>query len=314
MLEIEGMELWEEKIFSKRPEAILFDLGGTLLHDSISGGLSGRIRSRLASEAFTPFVEEGLNLPEALAEAMDATYRDGLTRMSHYRSESDITQSSTARRNTGTGEGIAGRATLQGVDPASPAPRRKAHTSARTSFARHEFRETCGLKEFHVKKWLEAHHHSGGSDSSGSPEELERLIRSAIISYSPPEDASRVLRELLRLGIPMGVVSNSIFSSDLLRSDLQEHSVVEAFRFVVSSAEFGLRKPHPAIFEQAVDKLKARPAATWYVGDLWENDVVGSSRAGLLPVWLNADESPPPAFIPHLRARNWAELGKLLGL
>ena len=241
------MELGEKKIETKRPEAILFDLGGTLLHDNISGGLSGRIRSRLASEAFTPFVEEGLNLLEALAEAMDATYRDG-------------------------------------------------------------------LKEFHVKKWLEAHHHSGGSDLSGSTEGLERLIRSAIISYSPPEDASRVLRELLRLGIPMGVVSNSIFSSDLLRSDLQELSVVEAFRFVVSSAEFGLRKPHPAIFEQAVDKLKARPAATWYVGDLWENDVVGSSRAGLLPVWLNADESPPPAFIPHLRARNWAELGKLLGL
>ncbi len=247
LLEIEGMELWEEKIFSKRPEAILFDLGGTLLHDNISGGLSGRIRSRLEREAFVPYVEKDLNLPQALADAMDAIYRDG-------------------------------------------------------------------LKEFNLRKWLEIHLHPRSSDPAGSPEGLERIIRSTIISYSPPKGARHVLRELHGLKIPMGVVSNSIFSSHLLRSDLQELSVVEAFRFVVSSAEFGRRKPHPAIFQEAVKKLGVKPSATWYVGDLWENDVVGSSRAGLVPVWLNADDTPPPASIPHLRARSWSELGKLLGL
>ena len=243
------MEKGEEKIVAKRPEAILFDLGGTLLHDRISGDLGGRMRSRLERRAFVPFVGEDLNLPQALADAMDAVCRDG-------------------------------------------------------------------LKEFHVKKWLEDHLPAGSDleGSEGSPKNLERFIRSKIIDYAPPEDARRVLRELHDLKLPMGVVSNSIFSSDLLLSDIRELSLVEAFRFVVSSAELGLRKPHPAIFRDAVEKLGANPAETWYVGDLWENDVVGSSRAGLIPVWLNANTTQPPSNIPHLRAGNWTELGKLLGL
>ena len=239
------MNTWEEKIVGKRPEAILFDLGGTLLHDRVSGGLGDRMRSRLERQAFVPFVGEDLNLPQALADAMDAVYRDG-------------------------------------------------------------------LREFHVKKWLEDHL-SAGSDPERSPEDLERFIRSEIIDYAPPKDSRRVLRELHALKMPMGVVSNSIFSSYLLRSDLRELSLAEVFRFVVSSAEFGQRKPHPAIFRDAVGKLGSNPAETWYVGDLWENDVVGSSRAGLLPVWLNANATEPPSYIPHLRAGNWAELGKLLG-
>ena len=94
----------------------------------------------------------------------------------------------------------------------------------------------------------------------------------------------------------MGVVSNSIFSSDLLRQDIERFSVLEAFQFIISSAEFGLRKPHPDIFKAAVKKLDTNPSKTWYVGDLWENDVMGSSRAGLVPVWLNASATPAGPF------------------
>jgi len=234
-------------IDTKQPEAILFDLGSTLLYDSMSGGLNTRVRALLKRETFAPFVNEGFDLPIALADAMDAMYRDG-------------------------------------------------------------------LEEFHVRKWLETHVHQSSSSSAGSPDELERLIRSTIISYSPPNDASRVLRELLQLGMPMGVVSNSIFSADLLLNDIQDLSVLEAFRFVISSAEFGFRKPHQAIFENAVKKLGATPSTTWYVGDLWKNDVIGATGAGLIPVWLNREAVTPDVSVPHLRARNWAELGKLVGV
>ena len=53
-------------------------------------------------------------------------------------SESDITQSSTALQNIGPAATLAGCATLQGVNPASPAHRLDARTSARSSLARHE--------------------------------------------------------------------------------------------------------------------------------------------------------------------------------
>ncbi len=50
----------------------------------------------------------------------------------------DSTKSSTALRNIGAGAALVGCATLQGVDPASPAHQLEAHTSTRSSFARYE--------------------------------------------------------------------------------------------------------------------------------------------------------------------------------
>ena len=71
---------------------------------------------------------------------------DGLlARMSH--------KSSTALRNLGTGVDLVGFATLQGVDPASPAHLREAHTSTRSSFARYEFCETCGPGFSRFRLW-----------------------------------------------------------------------------------------------------------------------------------------------------------------
>jgi len=230
-------------IKNKVPKAILFDLGSTLLSDSMSGGLSMRVRTHLKNDTFKPFVEKGFDLPVELAAAMDGMYRDG-------------------------------------------------------------------LEEFRLRKWLESHliwKHAGQAGS------MERIIRSTIISYSPPKDASRVLRALMSLDIPMGVVSNSIFSADLLRNDLETLSVPEAFSFVISSAEFGLRKPHPQIFKDAVKQLGAEPSSTWYVGDLWENDVMGSTGAGLIPVWLHAHATAPDVSVSHLRVKNWTELGELVG-
>ena len=243
----ETMNQPENELKPQRPEAILFDLGGTLLKDSFSGGLGDRMRALRECEPARPYLEADPELPTALAKDMRAIYE-------------------------------------------------------------------AGLEEFHLKGWLESRLSNGPAGASGSVAELERLIRKSVISYSPPDDATRVLRALQKLNIPMAVVSNSIFSSALLRSDIEELSVLEAFQFVVSSAEFGLRKPHAAIFEDAVKRLGSPATGTWYVGDTWEADVVGSSGAGLVSVWLTGRDTPPPASIPHIRAKNWAEFGNLLDL
>ena len=52
---------------------------------------------------------------------------------------------STALWNTGTGADFVGFAALKGVDPASPANLSETRASARSSFARYEFCEKCGL-------------------------------------------------------------------------------------------------------------------------------------------------------------------------
>jgi putative hydrolase of the HAD superfamily len=58
------------------------------------------------------------------------------------------------------------------------------------------------------------------------------------------------------------------------------------FDAVVTSAEAGARKPHPAIFTTVCDALGLPPDQVAFVGDSWSADVVGALRAGMAPVWI----------------------------
>ena len=64
---------------------------------------------------------------------------------------------STALRNTGAEADFVGYASLQGVDPASPANLHKTRASTRSPFARYEFCEKCGLGQDTSSHLLEEH-------------------------------------------------------------------------------------------------------------------------------------------------------------
>ena len=119
-----------------------------------------------------------------------------------------------------------------------------------------------------------------------------------------------VLLRAQDLGISTGVISNAMFSGDVLRWELASHGLLECFQFVMSSADYGLQKPHPAIFLTAVGRLGIEPAEIWFVGDSVESDVAGARSAGLTPIWYNrkgnpCDISPEPAIVG-----SWEEFGK----
>jgi putative hydrolase of the HAD superfamily len=57
----------------------------------------------------------------------------------------------------------------------------------------------------------------------------------------------------------------------------------------------GKRKPHPAIFERALEALEVAPADSVFVGDRLLEDVRGAGELGMTTVqalWFRADEHP----------------------
>jgi 2-haloalkanoic acid dehalogenase type II len=78
---------------------------------------------------------------------------------------------------------------------------------------------------------------------------------------------------------------------------------------VVTSAEVGVAKPDPAIFERALELARARPGEAVHVGDSPANDVAGARAAGIRPVLVARDGSPP-AGVDAIRSL--AELPSLL--
>ena len=119
------------------------------------------------------------------------------------------------------------------------------------------------------------------------------------------DDVEGTLRELRTAGLRLGVVSNWDTRLRGIATGLGLDRLVD---FVVISAEAGVRKPDPRIFEAALAKAGVRPEEALHVGDLPDEDVEGARRAGMRPVliergkrMLSAEAVPGVEVVRSLR-------------
>lgn len=114
--------------------------------------------------------------------------------------------------------------------------------------------------------------------------EVERIIWSSDSRKLPTKHAEEVLNALYRKHIDTAVISNLDFSGDLLRVTLNELFPDNHFKYVIASSDYGIRKPHPYIFQAGIAMSGYQPKDIWYVGDKIPVDVEGSRNAGMIPV------------------------------
>ena len=143
--------------------------------------------------------------------------------------------------------------------------------------------------------------------------EIERTIWNEDAEKVPVPHAKELLDLLNELGIRTGVISNLDFSGHLLREKLEELYPANRFEFVIASSDYGVRKPHPYIFEAAIAKCGLTPGEIWYVGDKLHVDVEGSRKAGMTPVLYKYPRNSYPQLPGDLIAiDDFLDLGKLL--
>jgi putative hydrolase of the HAD superfamily len=78
----------------------------------------------------------------------------------------------------------------------------------------------------------------------------------------------------------LAVVSNT-HEADLVPGHLAAMGIADRFDVVITSVEFGHRKPHPAIYAEALDRLGIEAAQAVFVGDTYDADFVGPEAAGI---------------------------------
>jgi putative hydrolase of the HAD superfamily len=110
-----------------------------------------------------------------------------------------------------------------------------------------------------------------------------------------------LLESLRGRGLKLGLVSNAIDPPGLLHGDLERLGIAERLDTAVFSSEVGWRKPHPAIFERALDALGVAPERVLFVGDRLATDIAGASALGMTTcqaLWFQADtdEAPEPDY------------------
>jgi len=120
-----------------------------------------------------------------------------------------------------------------------------------------------------------------------------------------PEDLMEALAAAREIGFRLGVVSNS--EGKLV--ELFEHVGLDGqFECIVDSAHEGIRKPDPAIFLRACERMGIAPQQALYAGDLPEVDVRGALGAGLQAALID-----PFGFYPaHDASARYASVHELV--
>jgi putative hydrolase of the HAD superfamily len=130
-------------------------------------------------------------------------------------------------------------------------------------------------------------------------DELDRYLEAEHASWEPARRLAAtthgLLESLRSRGLRLGLVSNAFDPGWLLHRDLEQMGLAQRLDFSVFSSEVGFRKPHPAIFERALEALAVEPANALFVGDRLYEDVRGAGELGMTTVqalWFRADEHP----------------------
>jgi putative hydrolase of the HAD superfamily len=128
-------------------------------------------------------------------------------------------------------------------------------------------------------------------------DELRRYLEAEHSAWDPARvlgaHTHALLESLRARGLKLGLVSNAFDPGWLLHRDLEQMGLAQRLDFSVFSSEVGTRKPHPAIFERALEALGVEPENALFVGDRLYEDIRGAGELGMTTVqalWFRVDE------------------------
>lgn len=102
-----------------------------------------------------------------------------------------------------------------------------------------------------------------------------------------------MLDKLRSLNLRLGIVSNGF--TNVQRANIEGLGIADYWDEILISEAEGLRKPDPALFGRALERLGLRPGEAAFVGDHPANDVEASVGAGMVGLWKRNDVYDPPA-------------------
>jgi putative hydrolase of the HAD superfamily len=108
-------------------------------------------------------------------------------------------------------------------------------------------------------------------------------------------DAYPALTALKERGLIVGAVSNWVWNLPELLHALE---LVRHFDFIAASARIGFEKPHPRIFEWALERAAVPANTVIHVGDHIGADVEGARAVGIDGVLIDRAERYTPADLP----------------
>ena len=133
------------------------------------------------------------------------------------------------------------------------------------------------------------------------------------------DDAYETLDWLRDHGVRLGCITNRVFGGPRFAEEMQELGLDRYFETTLVSCDVGYMKPHPRIFQQALEEMKLQPEESAMVGDSLRADVEASQALGMTAVWRRVRKPDKPheaeqvGEVPADRPATRADTGRALG-
>lgn len=122
------------------------------------------------------------------------------------------------------------------------------------------------------------------------------------------DDGVEALLDALQPKYRLALITNGPSWSQ--RAKIQQLRLERWFEYMVVSGEFGVDKPHPAIFGHVLDYLSVAAIDAVMIGDNPEADIRGAHAAGMRAIWIThhqqanypSDLAPAWQAVPHVTA------------
>jgi putative hydrolase of the HAD superfamily len=122
------------------------------------------------------------------------------------------------------------------------------------------------------------------------PEESFDLVRNYFEeAHQNPQPLDGVVAAVQQLAgkYPLALISDTAWTPGrVLRQIFARYEILDCFRTLIFSDEVGKTKPHPQMFELALEGLGVRPSECLHVGDLQPTDIAGAKAAGMHTAWI----------------------------
>ncbi len=105
-------------------------------------------------------------------------------------------------------------------------------------------------------------------------------------------DGAAELLEYLRPKYDLHIITNGF--REIQNTKLSNAGIKHYFKTITNSEEVGVKKPNPAIFEQAIRVSGAQPDNSMMIGDNYEADILGAEALGLKTICFNYHDEKLP--------------------
>ncbi|HFH9837042.1 TPA: HAD family hydrolase [Streptococcus suis] len=119
-----------------------------------------------------------------------------------------------------------------------------------------------------------------------------------------------IFRYCKEKGIAMGIITNGPYRHQLRK--IRTLGLLDWFDqdLIMISGQLGVAKPHPSIFQVMEQRLGLPAKEICYLGDSFENDVIGAKACGWQVIWFNhrLRSKPDTAVDADKVVENWEDL------